>query len=370
MTATAERSPRPVRIALVGCGAVSELFYAPALRELERSGNVAVAAVCDPDGRRRTLVGRLFPSAHAVVDLAGVLEFRPDLAVVASPPSLHARQSIELLSSGISVLCEKPVAVSVLEGNELLSRANESGLALAVGHFRRFFPAIRLIKAVVATQALGAARSFDFLEGGPFTWPATSAALFQKQTAGGGVLLDIGAHVLDLVVWWFGEPDEIDYADDAMGGLEANCLIRLKYSSGLEGLVRLSRDWNLPNRYIIRCEKGWIGWRVNQADGVDLGLEGCQYALSARIHELSPVKGCVQPGVPASGYHRAFVDQLAHVLAAVRARAKPEVDAAEALRSLRLIERCYGSRKLLDMPWLEAQESERALVLSTGYSQC
>ncbi|HEY9871639.1 MAG TPA: hypothetical protein V6D08_20955, partial [Candidatus Obscuribacterales bacterium] len=145
---------------------------------------------------------------------------------------------------------------------------------------------------------------------------------------------------------------------------------RLKYRSGLEGLVRLSRDWHLPNRYTIRCEKGWIGWPVNQADGVDLGLEGSQYALSARIHELSPVKGRLQPGVPASGYHRAFVDQLAHVVEAVVARSKPEVDASEALRSLRLIERCYGSRKLLEMPWLDEEESKQARVLSAGYSQC
>lgn len=370
MSAIAGLSSEPVRLALVGCGAVSELFYAPALRELERSGRVAVAAVCDPDGGRRDVLRRAFPSALAAADLAEILELRPDLAVVASPPSLHARQSSELLSSGVAVLSEKPLAVSVTEGEALASKAQSTGLVLAVGHFRRFFPALQVIKSAVTTGALGAPLSFECLEGGPVMWPATSAAVFQRQTAGGGVLLDVGVHVLDLVVWWFGEPDEVDYADDAMGGLEANCLVRLKYKSGLEGLVRLSRDWYLPNRYTICCEKGWIGWRVNQADGVDLGLQASDYALNARIHELSPVKGRLQPGEPASGYHRAFVDQLAHVVEAVKSGSPPAVHAPEALRSLRLIDKCYRSRKLLEMPWLDEEEREQAHVLSAGCSPC
>jgi hypothetical protein len=103
---------------------------------------------------------------------------------------------------------------------ELDSKALTIGFArrvLAVGLVRRFLPACQTIRAILRQGILGDVQSFHFAEGGTFRWPTHSTTYFQRSTAAGGVLADIGTHLLDLITWWMGEPSEIRYEDDAMG---------------------------------------------------------------------------------------------------------------------------------------------------------
>src|SRR5690242_11656729 len=103
----------PVMVALVGCGAVASCYYAPALAALEGEGVVRVAALLDPDPRAIDELRRAFPAARAVDDVAGLGHERVELAIVASPPRLHAQQTIAALQAGVAVLCEKPMATTV-----------------------------------------------------------------------------------------------------------------------------------------------------------------------------------------------------------------------------------------------------------------
>jgi predicted dehydrogenase len=103
-------------------------------------------------------------------------------------------------------------------------------------------------------------KSFEISEGGQFNWPAQSASFFQKSNSQGGVLADLGVHVLDLLIWWFGMPEKVGYEDDAMGGLEANCRLELEFAGGVSGTVRLSRDTQLsqPDNHRMRARLGAV----------------------------------------------------------------------------------------------------------------
>src|SRR5439155_530709 len=149
-------------------------------------------------------------------------------------------------------------ASNTAEAEQMLAAATRAKRKLAVGLFRRFFPACNLIREYIAAETLGKVIDFEFSEGWMFNWPAQSASFFQKKTAQGGVFLDLGAHLLDLMLWWFGDPTSLEYFDDAMGGLEINSVARFEFANGSRGRVQLSRDWELPNKYVIRCEKGWL----------------------------------------------------------------------------------------------------------------
>src|SRR5438552_10737474 len=111
---------------------------------------------------------------------------------------------------------------------------------------------------------IGPLRSIFCFEGGPFDWPVASYRYFSRSEAGGGVLLDIGTHCLDLLIWWFGMPSDITYVDDSMGGIEANCFLVLQYAD-FEARIRLSRDWGQPNLYRLEGDHGSISWTVNDA---------------------------------------------------------------------------------------------------------
>ena len=103
---------------------------------------------------------------------------------------------------------------------------------------------------------LGTIRSFDVREGMVFRWPVKSAAMFSPEC--GGVLADIGTHVLDLLLWWFGDVAGFEYWDDAAGGVEADAVMHLEMASGVTGRVELSRTRDLRNSCVIRGERGTL----------------------------------------------------------------------------------------------------------------
>jgi len=196
-------------------------------------------------------------------------------------------------------------------------------------------------------------REFTIAEGGPFTWPAASPAFFQRRETPGGVLLDIGVHVFDLLLWWLGEPTQFTYADDAMGGLEANACVALRFGS-ITGRVQLSRDAATAQRYDFDFERGAVSWTVNDANGLTVTLPGAPAALHGTLRRPD---GTVTDSNPQS-----FIAQLQHVVSAVQHHTPVLVDGREGARALRLIEACYARRELLEQPWLSATEQISAQV--------
>jgi predicted dehydrogenase len=356
---------KTVNVALIGCGAVSQLYYAPALQELEKHNLLQVKALFDPSSPSVEQLQKYFPKASRLRDLTELLAETMDLAIIASPPRFHAEQTIQLLNQGISVLCEKPMAASVTEAEAMIDAASTAVGVLAIGHFRRFFPATQTIKQILSLNLLGEIKSFAFSEGGYFRWPIQSPAYFQKATAGGGVLLDIGIHVLDLLVWWFGEPSTLTYEDDAMGGIEVNCRLKAEFSAGFTGEIRLSRDCLLPNCYVIEGTKGWLRWEVNEADRVEIGLADSLHALNAHLHE---VDGGTVPklGRGSDNFEQSFIRQLCHLLNAIAGQESLLVPGSEGIRSLRLIDECYRHRSLMAISWLSASEFDRAQSLNSS----
>lgn len=347
--------PEPLKLALVGCGAISEYYYAPALKEAAKHAAIEVSVICDPSPERLKILGAFFPAAQAVATIQQVIGLRPELAIVASPPRFHAVQTNALLATGAHVLCEKPMATSVPEAESMIAAANDAHRVLAIGMFRRFFPALQSVEALLRSGSLGPPLSFHFSEGGPFNWPAASASFFQRQNSQGGVLLDLGVHVLDLVCWWFGEPLAISYEDDSMGNLEANCRLALTFPGGLNGKVRLSRDTKIDNHYQIEFERGHVTWAVGDANHLDLRLNGLPFDFLTELY---------LNGEPAFTYHQCFVAQLLNFVAAARGVDPILVSGEEGNRSLRLIDQCYKSKHLMKMPWFSELELLRAREIS------
>jgi len=347
----------PVRVGLIGCGAAASRYHAPALRVLEREGVVRIVTLVDPDPRSLGELHAVFPAASTMRDPSALAEL--DLAIVASPPRFHAEHTIAALRAGVAVLCEKPMAATVAEGEAMIAAAQSAGKTLAVGLHRRFLPAARTLDDVLRSGRLGTLRSFRCAEGAVFRWPARSRAFFERD-AGGGVLADIGVHVLDLLGAWFGSPARVHYEDDAMGGVEANCRITLEYAQGFGGEVRLSRDTRQPNRWVFDCSHGWIAWHVHDGDRIAMAMDGVALGLDATLRDVVDTSPAPGLGATGGGFETSFVAQLRDVVAAVRDGTPPLVSGAAGLESLRVIEACRRERTLMDMPWLGAGEVARA----------
>ena len=343
------RRSLPVRVAVAGCGAASRLCYAPALRRLEVAGRLQVVAVFDPDPIAADIFARNFSGPKKVSSYDDLLCKSTELIILVSPPEFHMQQAIDALASGIAVHCEKPLATSVMDGERMVEAAARYNRLLSVGLMRRQFAATRSIRELLKAKFLGDVTSIDVFEGGPFDWPVASLDYFTRRQSGGGVLQDIGTHVIDLLRWWLGEPLLVVYEDDSMGGVEANCRIILRFS-GFEANIRLSRDWARPNRYLIRATKGWLAWTANEARGFSFGLHGANSAevlIYRQVDQgLEPTLGSVCPD-----FEFAFDSQLEATIAALTGHAEI-VSGIDALATLKLIEGCYATRAPMSAGWM------------------
>jgi predicted dehydrogenase len=145
----------PCRIALLGCGAVSELYHAPALRHLEAEGTVVLTAVFDPDAGRAAMFCAPFPNAVAYPDESFLQKVPRDLASVASPVSSHEVHTVRALEAGIAVLCEKPLAANAESGDRMIAAAVKHQRILAVGLLRRFYSNVQFTRQVIQNKTLG-----------------------------------------------------------------------------------------------------------------------------------------------------------------------------------------------------------------------
>lgn len=357
---------QPTDVVVVGCGAVSQNVYVPVLQVLERAGEVRVAALVDPAAPQRAQMAKSFPGAVAYDDLAACPLGPRSLVIVASPPRFHAPQSIHALRQGAAVLCEKPMAASVADAEAMLAAARETNGVLAVGIFRRFFPAFEALKAVFDRQPFGELQDFTVQEGGKFSWGAASDSFFRRDMTMGGVFYDVGVYVVDLLLWLMGEPLAFAYEDDAMGGVEANCRLELTYPRGVRGTVRLSRDWATRNRYDFRFERATVTWRAGQANRLDLALDGVPFALGGELAAIGAIRGAAAVESPTRTLTQSFTEQVRNVLAAMRGAEALRVPGDEGVRSLRFIADCYAARTLMAMPWLTPDERGAAEALAGG----
>jgi len=350
------------RIVLTGCGAVAEHFYAPAIGRLVAEGVVDDVLLIDRAENRIGALRRILPHASAYTDLAEVLpQLDESLVVIALPHNLHASQSIKALESGAHVLCEKPMAVTVEECDLMLAAAARSSRLLAVGHIRRFFPVSKVIREWIIGERLGRLRAFRFLEGEPFSWPVTTDSFFRRETSGGGVLIDAGAHTLDLLLWWLGPVAELDYSDDAVSGVEANCVIRIKTQNGASGLVQMSREIPLANQYLFEFERGWLLYKCGVVHKFSWGWLGETVTYATTIESSLEIGFDRLPkSAPvSSSMVSCFEMQLSNMLRAIQGREPAMCAGPEARQTVALIERCYRERHFLPQPWLPEKEQSK-----------
>jgi predicted dehydrogenase len=327
------------RVAVVGCGAAARLLHVPALA---RRDDCALVALVDPARDRAAQLARRHRVPHVLSDHRALADIGATAAIVAAPNDLHAPLTLDLVGMGLDVLVEKPVAVTVKQADAMVDAANSAAALVAVGMFLRFAAGNRAVKSMLDARLIGEVSSFQVRWGVDYAWPVSTGYLLDRQRAGGGTLIDVGPHVIDLIRWWLGEVAAFEYWDDSYGGVEADCLLELTLETGVSGSVELSRTRDLGYVATIQGERGAL--EVDMVGG----------AVTLRLPDGTAVEGA---GVTAAGgvdgdllgFTQAEHDDF---LQAVRHRRPPAVTVADGRATLALIEACYGERRLLELPWV------------------
>jgi predicted dehydrogenase len=326
-----------LRLGIVGCGAVTERYHLPAVAA---SDDVELVALVDPVEERASKLAREH-GAPVVLTEHGGLPGTVDVAIVAAPNRLHAPIACDLARAGVHVLVEKPLARTAAECDEIAAAAREGKVVVAVGHDFRHFPVAQLARELLAGGLLGTVHGAELLQSAAGRWPYASAYVFSREESGGGVLIDFGVHMLDLLGWWLGDLSVRAYSDDTVAGVETECELALETASGAPVTVGLTRLRPMRDTTIVRCERGTIEIGIFEPAVIRLTL---------------PDGGTLSGGVPDLAFDAAplrtvFVRQLADFARAVRSGGLPLVSVAEGRRVVELVERCYAVRTPLRRAW-------------------
>ena len=144
--------------------------------------------------------------AHAFASYHDLLALGPDLVSICLPNFLHAPVSIECLDAGVHVLCEKPMALNAVQAQDMVEASRRNGRYLMIALNNRFRTETQILKKLVEQEVLGeiyyAKTGWLRRSGipGPGTW------FTRKSQAGGGPLIDLGVHMIDLTRWLMGNP--------------------------------------------------------------------------------------------------------------------------------------------------------------------
>jgi predicted dehydrogenase len=323
------------------------------LAGLAERGLISVTALFDPDPKASIEASKHIPVAVMVPSFDVLLTTGADMVLLAGPAQSRHAQALAAIHAGLAVFCEKPLASTGPEASEIVATAVACSVPIGVGLIRRQFPAARSIAGLLANGTIGPVLHVDWFEGGPFEWPVGSPAYFDAPGAR-GVLADIGTHVFDLLAWWLGPLTLADYADDAMGGVEANAAVRLE-ASGCSIHLRLSRDWARPNRVVIDGQRGRIVWETDDLERIilQLGSNALETELTSKDASLGTSPDFVA----------CYARQLEAFAAAIGTGAQPASGPAGLAAAL-IVDECYAKRHAMDMAWLSDDERAAAANLS------
>jgi len=195
-----------VGIALIGAGAISLAHHLPAYEKLRNEGIVDIVAVADANESSAKAAGEKFDIPNVFTDYCELLKL-PDVDAVdiCTPNFLHKQPALDAFAAGKHILVEKPLALNGIEGAEMVEAGKRANRLLQVGFNLRFQPTSLAIRRLVDAGKFGEfyyARAHALRRRGVPTW----GVFTNKEKQGGGPLIDIGVHILDLSLWLLGHP--------------------------------------------------------------------------------------------------------------------------------------------------------------------
>lgn len=238
---------RPARLGFLGVGWIGR----HRMRAMLDSGAAMAVAVADPSPQATADAVGDAPDARVVDSIAALLDEELDGIVIATPSALHAEQTIDALERGVAVFCQKPLARTASETRRVLDAARANDRLLGVDLSYRFTEAMRRVRALVRSGELGRVYAVDLVFHNAYG--PDKAWFYDPALAGGGCVIDLGTHLVDLALWTLGGPAVVDatsrlYAKgellrDDDGRVEDYAVARLDLADGTT--VRLTCSWHL-----------------------------------------------------------------------------------------------------------------------------
>ena len=196
-----------VKIGIVGVGKICQ---GPHMGAYDKIDEAQIVAVCDINPDRLKDAGKRYPNAKLYTDYKEMIDNEElDAVDICTPNNLHSTVAIYALNKGKNVICEKPDAINALEAEKMKAAAEKSGKNLMVIRNNRYRPSTKFLKEYIKQGKMGE------IYAGRCGWirrrgiPGWGGWFTDKEQSGGGPLIDLGVHIIDLAMYLMGNPKPV-----------------------------------------------------------------------------------------------------------------------------------------------------------------
>jgi predicted dehydrogenase len=319
-----------VKLGIIGLGYQGKVHLRNSLR-LKEAKVLGVADVSE----KALMFAKKSGVKNVFADYEDLLKSEQLDAVILSLPNfLHLEGVIKAAEAGKHILLDKPLARNVEEGEKIVSIARKNGVRLMIGYDLRFNPVLRKIHEKIADGFFGEVQIVEAtnVSGGPFASRSDKVGpvkvpswWFDKKLAGGGALLDLGSHMIDLLSWYFGEVDTIESYLGYMFNLEledmATCMLKFK------------------NGPVATVKVGWFSKHFMQS----IQVCGAAKNLCVLVSPLSPLEIVWKDVKRKFGVNNGDANylELEYFVKCLQKNEQPRPSGEEGLRCIQVVSRAY-----------------------------
>jgi len=200
-------SSNSIRAGVIGAGMVPVRAHIPAYQRLP---NVEVVAICDIKRERAESVAAQAGIPHVYADYKRMLsQENLDVVSICTPNAFHAEMSIAALDAGVNVLCEKPMALTYADAQAMIAAARKARKQLTIAFTNRPRPEMQMLRRYSESGKFGEIYYTKANYWRRSGIPGYGSWFTNRDLAGGGAMMDIGVHYLDLALWIMGHPKPV-----------------------------------------------------------------------------------------------------------------------------------------------------------------
>jgi predicted dehydrogenase len=321
----------PVRIGVVGAGAIAQLTHLPLLSKMR---GAKLVAVCDNDRPKARALADRFDIDDTYTDIEDLLETGELQAIViATPNHLHEPHVLSALAAGLDVLCERPLAMTARGVERIVNAAARANRKVLVGNNYRFRSDVQALAAFIRGGELG---KLTGVRAGAYNFRRNEGWRLRRAEAGGGAFFDFGVPLLDLALWLADFPEAervVAHMDRATGknAVEDAMLVQLSSSNGL------SFNFDVMSSYVGEEERWWFE-TISTRGSARLAPLRVVKELHGRPTDVSPRGAAARE----SAFIQSYRAELAHFLAVLAGDAEYELP-TDQVTLLRIVEAIYKS---------------------------
>lgn len=280
------------------------------------------------------------PDASIYLTLEELLDSKPDGIVIATPSALHASQAIKTLRNGIPVFCQKPLGRNVSETADVVKAAENAGVLLGVDFSYRFTEGMQKINHLVKSEAFGKIFAVNLIfhnaYGPDKDW------FYKPELSGGGCVIDLGSHLIDLALWILDFPEISDVSSSLFSGgkpivmpeleTEDFAIATIETKTGTS--IQLACSWNLQAGQDAVIEATFYG---TEGGATFRNIDGSFFHFEAYKFHMKTKKELLTSAVPDDWGGRAAIDWARRVTKGERF----SKDAYQFVKVAEVIDRIY-----------------------------